>query len=359
MKKYFIVGAFPLKNKSTIIGGQITACRNLFPKNLYSEEETLRFDTTQLSNPPPILFLRLILSLKRFPFYVKSLLIHKPKSVIIFISSGTSFLEKTIYIFIANLLNFDTVSIPRSDLIIKQIKSKMIYKFFYKILEFSTKRFIFQSNTFLIAFPQLHKKKFLILPNCIKPSKKVYPKKLSKVKSINLLFVGWLEPIKNISLLLESSKYFEKLFPKYSVKIHIVGSGSQMNYLKIKAKELGLNAIFYGWIKNPNTLNKIYEISDCFCLTSLNEGFPNVVLEAMSYGLPILSTKVGALSYWLDEGRNILFSSNNNPKSYAKNIKKLFSSEELFYNISKNNLGDIKTKFSCKKIAKDLKNFLC
>jgi len=171
--------------------------------------------------------------------------------------------------------------------------------------------------------------------------------------------VGWLEPIKNISLLLESSKYFEKLFPKYSVKIHIVGSGSQMDYLKSKAKELGLSVIFYGWIKNPNTLKKVYNISDCFCLTSLSEGFPNVVLEAMSYGLPILSTKVGALPYWLDEGRNILFSSKNNPKSYAKNINKLFSSEELFNNISKNNLGDIKTKFSCKKIAKDLKSFLC
>lgn len=358
MKKYFIVGAFPDKKKSIIVGGQVTACRNLFPKNLYSKKETLRFDTTQISNPPPKFFNRLFLSIKRFPYYLKSLFINKPKLVIIFISSGTSFFEKTLYIFFANLLNFNTVTIPRSDLIIKQIKSKLIYKFFYKILEFSTKRFIFQSDTFLNAFPELYKKEFFILPNCIKPPNKVNPKKLSKTKSINLLFVGWLEPIKNVSLLLDSSEYLKKLFPKYSIKIHIVGNGSQMNYLKLKAKKLGLNVIFYGWINNSNKLRKIYSLSDCFCLTSLNEGFPNVVLEAMSQGLPIISTKVGALPYWLDEGRNILFSSKNNSQSYAKIVFKLFSSEELFNKISKNNLLDIKSKYNCRKVAKDLKKLL-
>ena len=172
------------------------------------------------------------------------------------------------------------------------------------------------------------------------------------------MFVGWLEPIKNITFLLIAIKKLEYLLPNKNVNLHIVGDGTELKFLKKRSKELNLNITFHGWIKNRIKLDKIYSSSDCFCLTSKNEGFPNVVLEAMSNGLPIISTKVGALPFWLKEGRNILFSEENDSLSFAKNIKKLFSSKNLFNIISKNNFEDAVNKFNCDVIASELKIIL-
>ena len=359
MIKFLIVGGFPEKN-SNIIGGQITACKNLFPYNLYSKKDTIRFDTTQISNPPPKIFYRLYLSLIRLPLFIKNIVFKKPKKVIILMSSGTSFLEKTIYTLISYILGSKTIVVPRSDLIIKQVESKIIYKIFFKILVFSTNKFIFQSNTFLYSFPFLKNKEYKIIPNCInfKINQKIIKKNIPSNNEYHLLYVGWIEPIKNLSLFLEAAKYLKDSLPNKSIILHIVGEGTDFLFLKNKSKKLNLKTIFHGWVSDVSELNSIYNQSNCFCLTSIYEGFPNVVLEAMSHGLPIISTRVGALPYWLKEGQNILFSEENDPKSFAKKLYNLFSEKNLYDSISKNNLYDIKNKFNCKNIAKDLKIIL-
>ena len=359
MIDFLIVGAFPKKN-SEIIGGQVTACKNLFPKYLYNKKNIIRFDTTQKSNPPPNLFFRFYLSIKRFPLFLKIILFKKPKKVIILASSGTSFIEKVVYLLISKLIGHKTVFIPRSDLIIKQIQTKIIYRIFFKLMLYSTNHFIFQSSSFLVAFKRLEKKKYTILPNCIKISRNhdISEKKIFPEYEINLLFVGWIEPIKNLPLLFKAVKISEKLLPERKININIVGEGSQLYLLKKLSKELTLNTKFYGWINSKNKLEEIYMQSDCFCLPSKNEGFPNVVLEAMYYGLPIISSEVGGLPFWFEEGKNILFSGNEDPNNFALNILKLFTSRDLYFNLSKNNFNDLRNRFDCKRIAKDLKTIL-
>jgi len=360
MIDYLIVGGFP-KKESKIIGGQVRACKNLFPDNLYTNKKTIRFDTTQKSNPPPNVFYRFCLSIKRFPYFLYNIYTKKPEKVIILVSSGTSLLEKSIYAFISKIFGSKTYIMPRSDLLIKQIDNQWVYKIFFKILVFSTKKFILQSPTFLFAFPQLNLKKSYIIPNCIDLNKtklNTQEKNLFNENEIQLLYVGWLEPIKNLTLLFEATNYLKMYFPEKHIFLNIVGEGTQISFLKKKSKELNINTKFHGWIENSTELNNIYRISNCFCLTSYTEGFPNVVLEAMSHGLPIISTKVGGLPFWLKEDRNILFSESNDPKEFAENIIKLFSSKELIEKISMNNIYDIKNRFSCKNIAKNLKKII-
>ena len=51
-------------------------------------------------------------------------------------------------------------------------------------------------------------------------------------------------------------------------------------------------------------LNEVYLNSDIFVLSSKWEGFPNVLLEAMSYGLPVVSTKVSGAEDLIEDGKS-------------------------------------------------------
>lgn len=78
---------------------------------------------------------------------------------------------------------------------------------------------------------------------------------------------------------------------KNNVKFLMVGDGPSGDELKAHAKKLGLNDTvkFTGWKNQDETLCLINSF-DLFVLPSLWEGMPNVVMEAMSLGKPVIAT---------------------------------------------------------------------
>lgn len=101
----------------------------------------------------------------------------------------------------------------------------------------------------------------------------------------NLMTIGRLDIGKNHGLLIEAiSKLNNPL-----LRLYIFGSGNLKNELEIKIKKLKLEkqVILAGFDSNPY---KYLKKADLFIFGSSHEGFPNVLLEAMSCGLPILTT---------------------------------------------------------------------
>ena len=118
------------------------------------------------------------------------------------------------------------------------------------------------------------------------------------------LTIARLATQKNHELMLESFTLFSK--EVQNAKLVIVGDGSLRNMLEEKAEKLGIKekVLFEGEKKD---INKYYNIADSFIMTSVREGFCIVAMQALAFGLPVISTKVAGIIEYVKEGENGFF----------------------------------------------------
>lgn len=85
----------------------------------------------------------------------------------------------------------------------------------------------------------------------------------------------------------------------------LYGGDGDVKQLQAIIKDKGLENIaeYHGWV-NGEKKERLLNLADAYILPSYNEGLPISVLEAMSYSLPIISTKVGGIPEILKNGKN-------------------------------------------------------
>lgn len=109
------------------------------------------------------------------------------------------------------------------------------------------------------------------------------------------LFVGQLIKRKGVDWLIKAIRIVKET--NNNIKLIIVGDGQHEDYFKKLVKDLNLNRYveFKGRIDDKNKLVHIYKSSDALVLPSLSEGLPTVILEAIYFGLPVISTDNGGI----------------------------------------------------------------
>lgn len=143
-----------------------------------------------------------------------------------------------------------------------------------------------------------------------------------------LLFVGRLIVEKGIYELLESLTI---ILRQKKCHLLIVGDGIEKMRLHKKINDLGLDhyITLAGYLKGEQQLFSVYQRADVFILPSYSEGFPTVITEAMSVGLPIITTQIRGMADHLTEGENALFVPPRDPALLAATILKLLDEPEL------------------------------
>ncbi|MBW2172650.1 MAG: glycosyltransferase [Deltaproteobacteria bacterium] len=106
--------------------------------------------------------------------------------------------------------------------------------------------------------------------------------------------VGRLVPIKNHKMFLRSARIFLDQNPDIPTKFLLIGDGELRNDLAAFCDEQGLSdhVQFCGWRRD---LPKVYADLDILCMTSINEGTPVSIIEAMASSVPVISTDAGGV----------------------------------------------------------------
>jgi glycosyltransferase involved in cell wall biosynthesis len=106
--------------------------------------------------------------------------------------------------------------------------------------------------------------------------------------------VGRLVEVKNHELFLKAAARFSEQSTKRKVRFVVIGDGSLRQSLETMSLSLGLEnkVIFAGSRRDPENF---YAALDAVALTSLNEGTPLTLIEAMANARPVIATKVGGI----------------------------------------------------------------
>ncbi|MBN2880577.1 glycosyltransferase family 4 protein [Candidatus Woesearchaeota archaeon] len=132
----------------------------------------------------------------------------------------------------------------------------------------------------------------------------------------------------------------------------IVGNGleSQKNFLRTKRNVIVLDA--------QNNPTRYYQAMDIFVLPSLTETTSLTVMEAMSCGLPVISTKVGFIKNYITKGVNGVFFEKKDAYSLYTKIAHLIENPELRDKLGKNARLTIINNYQWENTAKKIKKVL-
>jgi glycosyltransferase involved in cell wall biosynthesis len=160
-----------------------------------------------------------------------------------------------------------------------------------------------------------------------------------------VLCVARLVPIKNLALLIEAVADVHRV--NRDVVLVLVGEGPQRAALEGQARSLGIaDAVrFAGYVAQEDTA-AWYRTADVFALPSDFDNSPNVVLEAMAAGLPIVATDVGGLRDYVELSRNGILVPNGSRTGMAAALREYLDDPARAASTGRTNRDDAIARFS-------------
>jgi len=121
-----------------------------------------------------------------------------------------------------------------------------------------------------------------------------------------------------------------------AVQLLLIGDGPLRGKLEEFCAQHNLYSVkFLGRLPYKDVLEHVAK-SDIFILTSIEEGMPNAIIEALALGKPVIATSVGGIPEIVRDGFNGLLIPARSPKHVAKALYTLLNDEKLYSELSKN-----------------------
>jgi glycosyltransferase involved in cell wall biosynthesis len=181
-----------------------------------------------------------------------------------------------------------------------------------------------------------------------------------KIKTNNLLYVGTVNLRKGIHHLIYLTKFL--VGEKINFHIDIVGSLSETQYVKSMQKMIynyHLNEFITLWGRvDENELDILYKKADIFVFPSSHEGYGMVLIEALSYGLPVVAFNNSAMPYSIKNSFNGILASDGNVQDFCYKVKKILLNEDLWNKLRYNAHQSIANIRTLQQMQDEMKQFI-
>lgn len=180
-----------------------------------------------------------------------------------------------------------------------------------------------------------------------------------KEKKFNnkILFLSTIKKEKGVFLALEVMKKFNKT--QLNVELNIAGTGPHLENVQNYIRKNKLKNVNYLGHISGGTLAKVLMDNSIFIFPSFHgEGMPNSVLEAMAFGLPIVTRPVGGIKDFFENGKMGFIVNGEDPQEFYFYIEKLILNPNLLKEIGTYNHHYAKDNFLASKVALNFEKIL-
>ena len=286
-------------------GGVITATSLLLESPFASYFTIYLIDSSAVVYPTESFLFRVKKGLRRLRQLLWICAVKRPKAALVWAAGGLSLYEKLLLCVVCRIFRVRSVMLYVDSIYLERIeasKLKRLHRFLFSIPDV----LLCRSRSWVERYGTLGipAAKCAIVKNWIE-SKKYVPCRTPqpKGKDIVFLFVGWLIREKGTEELVEAIRLVAPRLPE--AKWILVGGGKEEEHLRtfVMTERLQGKVEIAGW-KEPNQLYDYYRRANVLVLPSYGEGFPYAIIEAMSAGLPIITTPVGGIPGIFKDGEH-------------------------------------------------------
>jgi glycosyltransferase involved in cell wall biosynthesis len=233
-----------------------------------------------------------------------------------------SFIRKSIFFFLAKCFGKSVVvhlHAPSAEMLFDQTCPPLV------------RRVLLSADAVIVLSPywesevkrRLPSARVVVIPNAVASVGTEPRQRISRM----VLFAGELQDRKGYQDLIRAMAIVLEAVP--DAKLTMAGHGA-VSQARVLAEELGISRSieFPGWLRGE-AKEQVFRRADVFCLPSYHEGVPMAVLEAMSFGLPVVVTPVGGLPDVVQEGENGYLVPCGDIPALAKALLRLLENPDL------------------------------
>lgn len=154
--------------------------------------------------------------------------------------------------------------------------------------------------------------------------------------------VARLEPVKNHAMLLRAWKRIAERLSE--AMLLIVGEGSLEHELKAQVETLGIKG-HVRFLGPRRDVHDLLPLMDVAVLTSINEGLPMFLLEAMAVGLPVAAAAVGGVPKLIRDGEHGRLVGNDDDAALAEAVVAMFANPDLLKEMGRTNMALVKGRY--------------